>query len=222
MFDATASLNILSGPEQAPASGKVKQLVMFLHGLGADGNDLISLAPLMVDALPDTQFVSPDAPFDCDLAPYGRQWFSFRDTSSEQMLNGVSAAAVHLNHFIDAKLKQYHLPISKLAVVGFSQGTMTALHTLLRRADPCAAIVGFSGGIIASNRLHLDIRCKPPVCLIHGDADNVVPYAQMIDAEAALHKSDVEVESHTRPGLAHGIDPEGLEIAAMFIKKRFL
>lgn len=216
---STATLNILSGPEQAPHSGTVKQLVMFLHGLGADGNDLISLAPLMASSLPDAQFVSPDAPFDCDLAPFGRQWFSFRDTASEQMLAGVSAASDHLNRFIDAKLQQYHLPISKLAVLGFSQGTMTALHTLLRRPEPCAAIVGFSGAIVASNRLPVDIRCKPPVCLIHGDADNVVPYAQMIDAEAALLKAGVEVETHTRPGLAHGIDPDGLDMATAFMRK---
>ncbi len=214
-----ATLNILSGPGQAPHSGTAKQLVMFLHGLGADGNDLISLAPLMTNSLPDAQFVSPDAPFDCDLAPFGRQWFSFRDTGAEQMFAGVSAAADHLNRFIDAMLKQYNLPISKLAVLGFSQGTMTALHTLLRRPEPCAAIVGFSGAIVASNRLPIDIRCKPPVCLIHGDADNVVPYAQMIDAEAALLKAGVEVETHTRSGLAHGIDPDGLDIATAFMKK---
>lgn len=216
---STATLNILSGPEHAPASGKVEQLVIFLHGLGADGNDLISLAPLMAGALPDTQFCSPNAPFECDLAPYGRQWFSFRETSTEQLFLGVEAAAPHLNNYIDAKLKQYSLPIGKLAVVGFSQGTMTALHTLLRRPDPCAAVVGFSGAVVASHKLTADIRSKPPVCLIHGDADNVVPFAQMADAEAALHTCGVEVEAHTRSGLAHGIDPEGLETATAFIQK---
>lgn len=210
---------ILSGPEEAPKSGKTERMVMFLHGLGADGNDLISLAPLMAEALPDARFISPNAPFGCDFSPFGRQWFSFRDTGGEQMLAGVNAAALPLNAFIDAKLKQYGLSIGRLAVVGFSQGTMTALHMLLRRPEACAAIVGFSGGIIASDRLSAEIRCTPPVCLIHGDADTVVPFARMIDAEAALHKSGVEVETHTRPGLSHGIDPEGLEIAIAFLRK---
>jgi len=217
----TATLNILSGPEQAPASGKVKQLILFLHGLGADGNDLISLAPMMEKAFPDAQFCSPDAPFECDLAPFGRQWFSFREPNTDMLYNGVDAAAPHLNNYIDAKLKQYNLPMEKLAVIGFSQGTMTALHTFLRRPAPCAAIVGFSGAIVASGKLPAEIRCKPPVCLIHGDADNVVPFAQMADAEAALSKCGVEVEAHTEAGLAHGISPQGLEIATNFLK-RFL
>lgn len=214
-----ATLNILSGPEHAPASGKVKRMVLFLHGLGADGSDLISLSPLMEGGLPDTQFCSPDAPFDCDMAPFGRQWFSFREVNTDMLYNGVDAAAPHLNNYIDAKLKQFGLTIDKLAVIGFSQGTMTALHTLLRRPEPCAAIVGFSGAIIASQKLPAEIRCKPPVCLLHGDMDNVVPFAQMADAEAALTKCGVEVEAHTQPGLAHGIGPEGLDIATAFIKK---
>ncbi len=215
----TATLNILSGPERPSASGKVAQLVLFLHGLGADGNDLISLAPLMAEELPNAQFCSPDAPYECDMAPFGRQWFSLREINTDMLYAGVDAAAPHLNNYIDAKLKQYGLPISKLAVLGFSQGTMTALHTLLRRPEPCAAIVGFSGAMIASQRLPAEIRCKPPVCLLHGDMDNVVPFAQMADAEAALLKCGVEVETHTQPGLAHGIGPQGLDIATAFIKK---
>ncbi len=216
----TATLPMLSGKEAAPASGKVKQLVLFLHGLGADGADLISLAPMMADVLPDAQFCSPDAPFECDLAPFGRQWFSLREPSTEHLYPGVERAAPYVNAYIDAKLKQFNLPISKLAVVGFSQGTMTALHTLLRRPEPCAAIVGFSGAMIASQKLSAEIRCKPPVCLLHGDMDNIVPFAQMADAEAALAKSGVEVEAYPQPGLAHGIGAEGLAIATGFIAQR--
>lgn len=215
----TATLPVLTGPEHAPASGKVKRLVLFLHGLGADGNDLISLAPMMAEELPDTQFCSPDAPFPCDMAPFGRQWFSLREFNMDLLYDGVEAAAPHLNRYIDSVLARYSLPIGNMAVVGFSQGTMTALHTLLRRPEPCAGIVGFSGAIVASQRLAAEIRCKPPVCLVHGDADNVVPFAQMVDAEAALVKSGVEVTAHPQPGMAHGIGVEGLDIATRFIQQ---
>ncbi len=210
----------LSGPEHPPASGGTpKQLVILLHGVGADGEDLIGLAPELADSLPDAHFISPNSPFPCDMAPYGYQWFSLLDRSLEKMLAGVQTAAPILNHFIDTQLDRLSLDDSKLAIVGFSQGTMTGLFTCLRRPAACAAIVGFSGALIGENIIREEITAKPPVCLIHGDADPVVPFAAMAHAESVLAECGVKVEAHPRPGLGHGIDPEGLDIARIFLHK---
>ena len=215
------SIPELSGPSVAPASGgRPKQLIMFLHGLGADGNDLIDLAGPMSSLFPDAQFVSPNAPYPCDMAPFGYQWFSLQERSMEIMLEGVRDAEPILNHYIDQQLSEHELDITNLAVVGFSQGTMTALHTLPRRSTACAAIVGFSGALLAGDELLAEeVKSKPPVCLVHGDADMVVPHEALAMAEAALAKNGFECETHSRPGLGHGIDPEGLQAAVAFLKK---
>lgn len=205
-----------------PVSGETKQLVLFLHGLGADGQDLIGLAPELADALPDTTFLSPDAPFPCDMAPYGRQWFSLQSRAEEDLQAGVQAVAPLLNAYIDDILARFSLPIGKLALVGFSQGTMTSLYTALRRSDAVACIVGFSGAMVAAARLPREVQSKPPVCLIHGDADPVVSFDAMEIAERSLNAAGVPVESHRRPGLAHGIDAEGLDIARNFLQKHLL
>ncbi|HEU5047636.1 MAG TPA: alpha/beta fold hydrolase [Rickettsiales bacterium] len=205
----------LSGPEQKPASGQPpKHLVILLHGYGADGNDLIGLAPMLAQSLPDTHFISPNAPFPCEMAPYGRQWFSLRDWSPKSMLRGAQEAAPALNMFISQQLQRFSLTDDKLALIGFSQGTMMALYTALRRPTPCAGIVGFSGSLIGEEGM----VSKPPVCLIHGDMDNVVPFGAMALAEAVLKHDGISVETHKRPSLGHGIDPEGLDIAVKFLK----
>jgi phospholipase/carboxylesterase len=211
---------LLTGPAFAPLSGhKPEKLVVFLHGLGADGQDLIGLAPVFAKELPDAQFVSPNAPYPCDMAPYGHQWFSLQDRAYPAMLAGVAAAAPPLNRFIDRQLELLELTDADLALVGFSQGTMMALYTALRRPNNCAAIVGFSGALIAPDLLAEELVSSVPVCLIHGDADPVVPFAAMQAAIAGLTAAKVPVESHTRPHLGHGIDPEGIRIAAEFLKK---
>ncbi len=207
----------LSGPERAPAAGgKPESLVILLHGLGADGNDLIGLAPLFMPQLPGTHVIAPNAPFACDMAPFGYQWFSLRDWSPQSMLKGTQEADPILNDFIDAQLKRFSLTEDRLALVGFSQGTMMALYVALRRSRPCAGIVGFSGAMIGEG----NIASKPPVCLVHGDEDTVVPYSAMASAQAMLQRHGVAVETHTRPGLGHGIDPEGIDIAVDFLKAR--
>ena len=207
----------LSGPERAPANGeKPKHLVILLHGLGADGNDLIGLAPMLAGALPHAQFLSPDAPEACDMVPYGHQWFSLRNWSPQSMLKGAQSAAPKLNLFIDAQLKRFGLTEDKLALVGFSQGTMMSLYTALRRPNACAAVIGFSGALIGEE----GITSKPPVCLIHGEQDTVVPFGAMALAEAVLKHDGVSVATHARPGLGHGIDPEGLDIASAFLKAK--
>ena len=211
----------LQGPELAPKSGVTKRLVIFLHGLGSDGNDLIGLAPLMRDALPDTHFISPNAPFPCDMAPYGHQWFSLQDRAQSVMLAGVKEVAPIVDAFIDAQRDRFKLADADVALVGFSQGTMTSLYVGPRRAKPLAGIVGFSGAMIGADGLHNEIRSKPPVCLIHGEEDMVVPFAAMEHASQTLKAEGVEIESHARPYLPHSIDPEGLEIATKFLRKQF-
>lgn len=212
----------LTGPALPPASGgKAKQLVILLHGLGADGQDLIGLAPALARFLPDAQFVAPNAPDACDMAPFGYQWFSLQDRAYPIMLAGVSAAAPTLNRFIDRQLEVLELTDEDVAFVGFSQGTMMALYTAMRRAESAAAVVGFSGALIGPELLAAELRSKVPVCLIHGDADPVVPFGAMAAAKAGLDLAGVPVAVHTRPGLGHGIDPQGIEIAGQFLKQHF-
>jgi len=166
-----ALLPSLSGPVRKPASGgKPRQLVVLLHGVGADGHDLIGLAPYWAPALPDAEFVSPDAPFPCDMAPYGRQWFSLQDRSPSAILGGVRAAAPILDAFLDEALAARGLDASQLALIGFSQGTMMSLYVGPRRAEALAGIIGYSGALIGADTLAQDIRSRPPVLLVHGDA----------------------------------------------------
>lgn len=210
----------LSGPARKPASGgKPKQLVVLLHGVGADGNDLIGLAPYWAPALPDAEFVSPDAPFPCDMAPYGRQWFSLQDRSADAILGGVRAAAPILDAFLDDALAQRGLDASKLALVGFSQGTMMSLYVGPRRTKTLAGIVGYSGALIGADTLAQDIRSRPPVLLVHGDADQVVPPQAFPLAVAGLKAAGVSVEELICPGVGHSIDEPGLRRGGAFLRR---
>ncbi|HXZ01107.1 MAG TPA: prolyl oligopeptidase family serine peptidase [Stellaceae bacterium] len=212
----------LSGPSRPPASGgKPRQLVVLLHGLGADGNDLIGLAPAWAPLLPDAAFLSPHAPYPCDMAPFGRQWFSLQDLSPAAILAGVRAAAPMLDAFIDQSLAALGLADRALALVGFSQGTMMSLYVGLRRAQPCAGILGYSGALVGADRLAQEIRARPPVLLVHGDADEVVPPQALPAAKAALAAAGVAVEAVTCPGLGHGIDQAGLTRGGDFLRRAF-
>jgi phospholipase/carboxylesterase len=210
----------LSGPVRKPASGgKPKQLVVLLHGVGADGNDLIGLAPYWAPALPDAEFVSPDAPFPCDMAPYGRQWFSLQDRSPPSILGGVRAAAPILDAFLDDALAQRGLDASKLALVGFSQGTMMSLYVGPRRTKGLAGIVGYSGALIGADTLARDIRTRPPVLLVHGDADQIVPPQAFPLAVAGLKSVGIAVEELICPGVGHSIDEAGLRRGGEFLRR---
>ena len=211
----------LSGPESAPKSGEVKRLVIFLHGVGADGNDLISLSQMIAPVLPDTQFLSPNAPFRFDMAPFGYQWFSLMDRSPAKLLEGAKVAAPLLNAYIDAQRDRFKLKDGDIALIGFSQGTMTALYAALRRDKPLAGVVGFSGALIGHDLLKEEGTSKLPICLIHGEEDEVVPFGALAHAEKNLKLHGVDITAHARPMLGHGIDPEGLEIATAFLKKCF-
>lgn len=204
-----------------PASGgKAKQLVLILHGWGADGYNLIDLADMFARALPDAHFIAPNAPFVCEVNPYGFQWFSLMDRQPQHMLAGARKAVDILNEFIDEQLAELGLDNSNLALVGFSQGTMTALHLALRRTPQVAAVVGFSGALVGADVLAKEITARPPICLIHGNMDDVVPYASMAHATDILKANGLSVESHSRPHLGHSIDLEGMAIAAEFLKDK--
>ena len=215
----------LDGPRIDPRSGSARQLVVFLHGYGADGNDLIDIGRAWANLLPDAAFVSPHAPQPCGQAPSGREWFAltFRDPNERWL--GVNAAAPGLDAFLDAELQRRNLPPSALALVGFSQGTMMALHVGLRRTVAPAAIVGYSGMLVVpetveSDKFAAEIRGHPPVLLIHGDADELIPVQAIFHAAQGLAALDVPAEWHISPGIGHGIDQEGLRQGGAFLACR--
>jgi phospholipase/carboxylesterase len=214
------SLPHLSGPARHPTSGKVKQLVVLLHGWGADGPNLIDLGDALSPVLPDALFVAPNAPFPCEANPYGYQWFSLMDRQPQHMFAGVAQAADIVNHFVDHALDDLELDNSRLAFIGFSQGTMVALHVAMRRAPAIAGVVGFSGSLIGADNLAKEITARPPICLIHGEADDIVPFKSMGMAVDTLKNHGVAVESHARPFLGHSIDMDGLKAAGEFLQKQ--
>ncbi|MGF1622757.1 MAG: alpha/beta hydrolase [Rhodomicrobiaceae bacterium] len=213
----------LDGPRIMPASGgPAKQLVVFLHGYGADGNDLISLGQHWRGILPDAAFVSPNAPEPCPGNPFGgRQWFHLTLRDQDERWRGVQQAGPDLDAFLDDELATLGLADENLALVGFSQGTMMALHVGLRRKKQMAGIVGFSGILVEPVRLETDMTVKPPILLVHGAEDDVIPVEAIHQARQALAGAGLQVEWHVRPGLPHGIDPDGLEIAGQFLTNAF-
>jgi phospholipase/carboxylesterase len=210
----------LTGPRLEPRSGgPATSAVLLLHGYGADGNDLIGLAAEWAPALPDTLFYSPHAPFPCEASPFGRQWFGFQDKPRHLVAVEVATAARVIDQAVEELLKELSIPAGKLALAGFSQGAMMSLHVGLRRPKAVAGILGYSGLLMAPELLGAHLRSKPPVLLVHGSADTVVPSASLAEAEAALKSHGVPVEAVMRPGLAHGIDPHGLALGQKFLKR---
>ncbi|MGY9001107.1 MAG: alpha/beta hydrolase [Rhodospirillales bacterium] len=217
----------LVGPEFGPTDNNsdVKQLVILVHGLGADGSDLIGLAPYFSKVLPKARFLSPNAPELCDMAPPGMQsglqWFSLQQREEADMLAGARSAEPTLNKFIDEQLEKYNLTEKELALIGFSQGTMLSLFIAPRRAKTMAGIVGFSGRLIGKEELANEITSHPPVVLINGDQDELVPINQQPIAAEILKASGITVHAHIRPGLGHSIDADGIQIACEFLKQIF-
>ena len=203
---------------RAPASS----LVIFLHGYGADGADLLGLADPLAPHLPRTAFVAPDAPEPCVGTPFGRQWFPipWLDGSSEAAsAASLALSSEDLNRYIDAAMAANGVGPEATALVGFSQGTMMALDVALRRAAPLAGVVGFSGRLLRPETLAAQITARPPVLLIHGDADPVVPYADLAKAASGLKAAGVSVTTHTSRGTGHGIAPDGLGLALRFLQE---
>lgn len=211
----------LDGPRLEPASGGLaRQLVVLLHGYGADGNDLIALARHWQALLPHAAFASPNAPEPCD-AGFGFQWFELTMRDPDERWRGVQEAAPALTAFLDAELARLSLREDSLALVGFSQGTMMALHVGLRRAPGPAAILGYSGLLAGPEHLAAEIEVAPPVMLIHGDRDELIPVQALHQARETLAAAGLVVEWHVRPGLGHGIDPEGLALGGAFLAGAF-
>ncbi len=212
----------LTGPRVLPASGqRPKQLVVLCHGYGSNGDDLIQLAPYWQQVLPDAVFVSPNAPERVPGVPMGYQWFGLSRMGPEEMAAGVQKAASDLNGFLDSELSQYDLSDRELALVGFSQGTMMSLHVGLRRAAAPAAILGFSGALAAADLLAAEKTVNPPIMLIHGDRDPMIPHEAMFDAVARLSEVDLKVQWHLSEGVEHSIGPDGLEIGGRFLADGF-
>jgi phospholipase/carboxylesterase len=213
------AIHPLSGPRLPPARGEATHLVVLVHGYGADGNDLIGLAPMWQRLLPTVAFAAPNAPERCAGSPMGFQWFPISRLDPQEMARGVESAAASLNAFLDAELSRLGLSDERLALVGFSQGTMMSLHVGLRRAAKPAAIVGFSGMLAgAPPALGPD---APPILLVHGDADPMIPAGALFDAATTLGAAGACVQWHVSPGVGHSIDEAGMALAATHLTLAF-
>ncbi|MCE2510370.1 MAG: dienelactone hydrolase family protein [Alphaproteobacteria bacterium] len=205
-----------------PASGDAaKKLVVLLHGYGADMHDLIGLAPHWADSLPDAEFLSPNAPESCAEHPIGRQWFPVGNLDLGDMHAGVLSAAPILNRFLDDELAKRGLTERDLALVGFSQGTMMALHVGLRRSRAPAGIIGYSGVVVGAEQLAQEIQVHPPVLLVHGEADPLIPVVALTMTQNVLTAAGIAVKSHVSQGLGHGIDTAGLALGGRFLAEAF-
>jgi len=215
-------LKIVNGASLQPRSGAVpKSLVLLLHGFGSSGTDMISLAPQWQDALPDSLFLAPHAPQRCGMMGAGYQWWGLSGFAPSALAAGAASAAPAIDAFIDRKLAQYGLGEADLAVVGFSQGTMMALHVALRRQRAVAAVVGYSGMLAGTLGLRHEEIPKPPVLLVHGTADPVVPIAALHMSESQLKRLGIDVTTHVSYGVAHTVDPVGLRLGRDFLAEAF-
>lgn len=229
----------IDGPRLEAASGRARKLVVLIHGYGADGNDLIELGAQWRSLLPDAAFVAPHAPGRIPGFPPGmmggRQWFALdaydpnllrRDPHQTAgvyatMQRAAEQAAPALEDFLAAELEKHKLGPADLALVGFSQGTMMALHVGLRRDPGPAGILGYSGALLGGEELRQQIRSRPPILLIHGDADEIVPIEAMHAALHTLNQADCPARFHVSPGLGHGIDGQGLTLGGAFLADCF-
>ncbi|MEQ9108933.1 MAG: dienelactone hydrolase family protein [Rhodospirillaceae bacterium] len=222
---------MLDGPSRQPVSGKkAKQAVVFLHGYGSDGNDLIGLAPFFAESLPDAAFYSPHAPEPGETG-MGRQWFTLqgydpnllrRDPSRmtgafTRMYDGARKSAASLNAYLDHILENTELDASALALIGFSQGTMMAMHVGLRRPAALGAIIGYSGALLGSEHLAAETTSSPPILLVHGSADDVVPLPALTHMQRALDDQNIAYTAHIVPDHGHGIEQMGATLGRTFL-----
>lgn len=209
--------------EHKPEGGvPPKQAVFLLHGLGADGRDLLGLAPLLAEYVPEAVFIAPDAPYPCDMAPFGYQWFSLQNWSPASLLKGVQASAPILGDFIAERLAAYNIPFSRCALVGFSQGTMMSLYVAPRLQQRIAGVLGYSGALVWQSEIDAAKLHKIPVHLIHGEADTVVPITAYHMARMTLQHYDFPVSGYTQPFLMHSIDEKGIASGGEFLRKVLL
>ncbi|MBL4627531.1 MAG: prolyl oligopeptidase family serine peptidase [Roseicyclus sp.] len=216
--------DVLDYGSKPSQSGETKSLVVFLHGYGADGKDLLGLADPLAEHLPDTVFVAPDAPERSSVNPAGFQWFPIPwiDGSSEEAASeGMERAVTDLNVFLDHVMAEHGVAAAETALVGFSQGTMIALHIAPRRDEEFACVVGFSGRLLEPEALVDEVVVRPPILLLHGDADDVVPPQSLPEAVDGLEAAGwEEVYAHVMQGTGHGIAPDGLSVALAFLRDK--
>ena len=213
---------VLTAGRKEPQSGDTRSTVVFLHGYGANGADLLGLADPLADHLPDTLFIAPDAPENCAGSPFGYQWFPIPwidGSSEEESSRGMHQAIEDLNAFLDALMVDEDLLPEQVCLFGFSQGTMMSLHVAPRREDPVAGIVAFSGRLLEPELLADEVQSRMPILLVHGDQDDVVPVQYLPQAAEALQNAGFsDVYAHVMKGTAHGIAPDGLSVALAFIR----
>jgi phospholipase/carboxylesterase len=215
---------VLEFGRKGPAAGDARHLVIFLHGYGADGNDLLGLADPLAPHMPDTVFVAPNAPERSAMNPMGYQWFPIPwidGSSQEQSEAGMVRAVEDLNAFLDTVMAEEGVTPERTILVGFSQGTMMSLHVAPRRAEAMAGVVGFSGRLLSPETLADEVVVRPPVLLIHGDQDEVVPAQSLPEAAEGLQAAGwEEVYAHVMKGTGHGIAPDGLSVALAFMRDK--
>jgi phospholipase/carboxylesterase len=214
---------MLTGPELSPKNGnKPKQLIILLHGVGADGDNLIDIAHILQPHFPDAHFLSPNALHPYDRAPFGYQWFSLKDLSEPALLTGLNSAMPQLNSYVDQQLKRFDLTEQDLAVIGFSQGSMIALHTFPRRQKPIALVIGISGSLVAPYLLAKELQSKPSILLMHGEQDQVIPIKYMKLGAQSLKSLGFDIKTHSYPYLEHSIIEEEIEEMIKELKIKLL
>ena len=215
---------VLNAERKEPASGELRSIVVFVHGYGANGADLLGLADPLAEHLPDTLFVAPDAPEQIPGYPGGYQWFPIPwidGSSEEESARGMAAASDDLNAFLDALMVDEDVLPEQVVLFGFSQGTMMSLHIAPRREDAVAGVVGFSGRLLNPELLADEVQVRPPILLVHGDQDDVVPPQSLPQAAEALQEAGwQDVFAHVMKGTAHGIAPDGLSVALAFMRDK--
>jgi phospholipase/carboxylesterase len=215
---------VLNALRKEPVSGDTRSIVVFLHGYGANGADLLGLADPLGEHLPDTLFIAPDAPEHCAGSPMGFQWFPIPwidGSSEEESRRGMLSAVDDLNAFLDAVMVDEDVLPEQVVLFGFSQGTMMSLHVAPRRDDPVAGVVAFSGRLLEPDLLEDEVTSRMPILLVHGDQDDVVPVQALPEAAEALQSAGFkEVFAHIQKGTAHGIAPDGLSVALAFMRDK--
>ncbi|UWI83284.1 alpha/beta hydrolase [Wolbachia endosymbiont of Howardula sp.] len=210
----------LTGPEIFQNSNR-DHLIIFLHGWGSSGENFVHLAKIMSKKLPNSYCIVPNAPFKRDVG-MGYQWFSLEERNEGMLYNGMKQVAPIINHFIDVRLKSFHLKDTQLSLVGFSQGAMLAIYLGLTRPQACSSVVAYSGRLILSEQVVQEIKSKPNICMIHGDNDQVVPFKYLKLAVDTLKKHDIKITEHPILQLDHMINEQGIKFGIEFIKQHLI
>lgn len=202
-------------PEIKALNKKADKLVVMLHGVGSDGNDLISLVPYIQNSLPNCHFISSHAIEAYDMAPFGRQWFSLQDRTPATITKLVANNAPLAFKLIKDKQEQLGLTNADTILFGFSQGTMMGMYLTLIQEEPFAAMVGFSGMLLPPLELNNKVT---PFCIIHGEQDDVVYAEESSNTSQYLTQNNIEHQLLIIPNLTHSIDASGMEFAVKFLK----